>query len=123
MTPYRCTSKESSILISGVATIVRIVHSNDESIPDRGFHLPTVLLSSKRGNKILAYAEMWLVNGEDEDDVKKKLEELVWVATLLYGVSGYQGGKDFKSDFFLYAITSLLTFRVQLTDFPPGCTL
>lgn len=33
---------------------------------------------------------MWSMNGEDEDDVKKKLEELAWVATLLFGVSGYQ---------------------------------
>lgn len=55
------------------------------------------------------------MNGEDEDDAKKELEELAWVATLLCGVSGYQEGKDFKSDFFLYAITSLLTFRVQLS--------
>lgn len=74
----------------------------DENSTDGGFPLLAVL--ANKGDKILKYAEMWTVNGEDQADVKKKLKELAWVATMIYGVAGYQEGKEFKSDFFLYVI-------------------
>lgn len=87
----------------------------DENSTDGGFPLLAVL--ANKGDKILKYAEMWAVNGEDQADLKKKLEELAWVATMIYGVAGYQEGKEFKSDFFLYVIIFFISFDMQLIDF------
>jgi hypothetical protein len=49
--------------------------------------------SGKRLNK---YFDEW----SPEGDFKDKYEELVWLATSLYGFSGWRKGKEFKANFF-----------------------
>lgn len=51
------------------------------------------------GEKIREYAKMWQVDSERE--VLEKLEEVAWLATLVYGLGGWRKGKPFRSDFFL----------------------
>lgn len=71
---------------------------------DGGFPLDSVLRN--RGALIKKYANLWEVNGEDEEEVKEKIEELAWVVSLIYGVGGWSEGRDgktggeFVADFF-----------------------
>ena len=37
-----------------------------------------------------------------DQEVHRKIEELAWVATLIYGVSGWHEELPFKADFGLY---------------------
>lgn len=73
---------------------------------DGGFPLDSVLRN--RGALIKKYASLWDVNGEDEEEVKEKIEELAWVVSLIYGVGGWRwsegrdgkAGGEFVADFF-----------------------
>ena len=51
------------------------------------------------GDRIHKYASQWQVDTERE--VPEKIEELAWLATLVYGLGGWRKGKEFRSDFFL----------------------
>ena len=74
---------------------------------------PGVLFSSKdpqgtmtetlqNGGKLIwKYAEEWTIDGSSNDDVRVKLEELSWIATLIYGIGGFQPGQGFKANFVL----------------------
>ncbi|KAG8978358.1 hypothetical protein FRC05_010603 [Tulasnella sp. 425] len=64
------------------------------------------------GDKIREYAKMWQVDSESE--VPQKLEEVAWLATLVYGLGGWRKGKDFRSDFFLFSSQSAL-LRAQVS--------
>lgn len=51
------------------------------------------------GSKIYDYAKRWRV--ESDREIPEKIEELAWLATLVYGLGGWRKGHDFRSDFFL----------------------
>jgi hypothetical protein len=60
------------------------------------------------GDIIRAYARLWIVplstaknDKETEEVVRAKIEELQWLATLLFGLGGWRQGHKFRSDFFL----------------------
>lgn len=37
-----------------------------------------------------------------EQEVHRKIEELAWAATVIYGVTGWREGSSFRADFTLY---------------------
>ena len=49
---------------------------------------------------------MWSLNvvgsPDPEQEIERKIEELAWVATTIYGVSGWNEGPPFKDNFVLY---------------------
>ena len=60
----------------------------------------TVEETIKNGGKLIwKYAEEWAIDGESEEDIKVKLEELSWIATIVYGIGGLQAGQEFKANF------------------------
>lgn len=69
---------------------------------------------------------MWsldIVGSPDPDqEVERKIEELAWVVSTIYGVSGWNEGPPFKSNFSLYA-SRLHEHHVRAAE-PPivGCT-
>ncbi|KAF8994946.1 hypothetical protein BDQ17DRAFT_1311205 [Cyathus striatus] len=59
----------------------------------------------KHGDVINAYVDQWTLEGP----IEKKIEELVWTCTVIYGIGGFQEGKHFNADFFqLHFVTSSL---------------
>ena len=50
-----------------------------------------------RGSVISRYVDEWTLDG----DIDKKVHELLWINTLLYGVGGSANNEDFKPDFVL----------------------
>ncbi|KAH8115154.1 hypothetical protein DFH11DRAFT_1688725 [Phellopilus nigrolimitatus] len=70
---------------------------------------------SKRGELIRKYADEWMVGVNNKEDISAKVDELLFVVTLLYGVSGLQDGKKFKADFFtMHLVTSSLFLPAYL---------
>lgn len=56
------------------------------------------------GEVIREYARLWTVpvNGNSAI-LQSKIEELQWLATIVFGLGGWREGHKFRSDFFLYA--------------------
>jgi hypothetical protein len=46
------------------------------------------------------YGLLWTI-GEDQEDIQKCVEELGWFVTLIFGLGGWEKGRDFKASFFL----------------------
>ncbi len=62
---------------------------------------------------IVEYANQWTLNLEEPRDVHRKIEQLQWMNTLIYGVSGFNAPeKEFFADFFLYVVS--LYFRPSI---------
>jgi hypothetical protein len=59
-------------------------------------------ISQSHGKRILEYAELWTLDTSDAKDVEHKIEELIWMNTLIYGIGGWSKTGGFKADFFLY---------------------
>lgn len=59
----------------------------------------------RSGERLNKYFNEW----SPEGDFAEKYEELVWLATAIYGFSGWRKGKEFKANFFmLHLVTSSL---------------
>ncbi|CAA7267855.1 unnamed protein product [Cyclocybe aegerita] len=57
------------------------------------------------GKAIAKHVDQWTLDG----DLSKKVEELLWTATLVYGVGGLEANGGFNADFFLiHLVTSSL---------------
>lgn len=53
------------------------------------------------------HAEKWTVDPNQPGEIERKMEELIWLSSLIYGIGG-STPKGFQSDFFL-CVTFLLT--------------
>ena len=62
-------------------------------------HLPT----------IREYTDQWTVNLNQSGEVERRMEELIWLSSLVYGVGG-STPNGFQPDFYL-CVTSALTCR------------
>lgn len=60
---------------------------------------------TEHGSTISSYAEQWTVDLNRPGEVEHKMEEVVWLSSLAYGVGGLVPS-GFRSDFFL-CVTSL----------------
>ncbi|KAL6310289.1 hypothetical protein BKA93DRAFT_721631 [Sparassis latifolia] len=75
-----------------------------------------------RGEALVAHAEAWSVDGTSTEEVASKIEEIIWMNTIVYGVCGWGGRKTsangkFKPDFFLlHSVTSAI-FLHSLTAY------
>lgn len=64
------------------------------------------------GHVIREYAEMWDVDASSPGAVSRRVEEIAWVVTVIYGVGGWRKGHPFKADFFA-CVACLLPINVQ----------
>ncbi|KAF9219897.1 hypothetical protein BS17DRAFT_788621 [Gyrodon lividus] len=75
----------------------------------RGFMGQFVDTLAEHGTEIRRYAEQWTIDLTKLGEVERKMEELIWVNSVVYGVGGFDEEKGFKSDFFLmHMVTSSL---------------
>ncbi|KAF8915710.1 hypothetical protein CPB85DRAFT_1374947 [Mucidula mucida] len=78
---------------------------------------------ASHSSTIIDYANQWTLNLDDPHDVHRKIEQLQWMNSFVYGVSGFNAKeKEFFADFFLmHLVTSSLflpSFVAYLT--PPS---
>ncbi|KAG6373572.1 hypothetical protein JVT61DRAFT_6220 [Boletus reticuloceps] len=62
------------------------------------------------GEVINKYGEMWDCHIESQEDLEERVEELIWAATLMYGVGSWDGNEaEYRADFFTaHIVTSVL---------------
>ncbi|KAF9235886.1 hypothetical protein BU15DRAFT_77493 [Melanogaster broomeanus] len=61
------------------------------------------------GTVIRRYTEMWTVDLREPGEIERKMEELIWVSSVTYGVGGFDAEKEFTPDFYLmHMVTSSL---------------
>ena len=61
---------------------------------------------NKIGPKLFKLVSEWTVDGADQGEVYRKIEELIWMNVVIYGVAGWGGrhtspSKHFNAEFFL----------------------
>ncbi|TFK19240.1 hypothetical protein FA15DRAFT_674620 [Coprinopsis marcescibilis] len=88
--------------------------------PDEKNSFDTVI--GKHAHRLLKFADLWKLDadklGKDEKYLHGKIEELVWMVTVMYGVGGWTGrgqeqdGSDehFNADFFLMHLVTSSVF-------------
>jgi hypothetical protein len=57
--------------------------------------------ATKKGTKIWEHVSQWTVDLKNPNEINKKIEELQWLYTVIYALSGYKPGQEFKANFFL----------------------
>ncbi|KAF8915039.1 hypothetical protein CPB85DRAFT_1218283 [Mucidula mucida] len=84
----------------------------DDRFKDPPADMQEFFTETKKANSsaIVEYANQWTLNLEEPGDVHRKIEQLQWMNTLIYGVSGFNAPeKEFFADFFLmHLVTSSL---------------
>ncbi|KAH9840652.1 uncharacterized protein C8Q71DRAFT_804255 [Rhodofomes roseus] len=63
---------------------------------------------------LLVMTEEWLPVGADLD---QKIEELSWLCTLLYGVTGWSANNDFNADFFIMHVLTSSLFLPSFVEY------
>ncbi|KAI6002330.1 hypothetical protein F5J12DRAFT_842650 [Pisolithus orientalis] len=59
--------------------------------------------------RIRQYAAQWTIDTSKPGEIERKMEELIWTASVIYAVGGYDEGKGFAAEFFLmHVVTSSL---------------
>jgi hypothetical protein len=48
---------------------------------------------------IRKYASEWSYNSLDPKEVERKIEELIWMNTVIYGIGGWSKDKHYHADF------------------------
>ncbi|KAH7914911.1 hypothetical protein BJ138DRAFT_1170289 [Hygrophoropsis aurantiaca] len=64
---------------------------------------------TKHGDAIREYAELWIIDKSESDNMDKYAEQLIWMNTMIYGIGGWKKDADFNADFFsMHLVTSAL---------------
>lgn len=71
-------------------------------------------LQAKIGQKIQSYASEWLVDGANDKEIAKKVQELTFLNVMIYAVGGWRNGKFYKAEF---TLMHLLTSSMTLTSY------
>lgn len=75
---------------------------------------------AKFGSAIREYVDAWSYDHTDPAEVERKIEELVWANTLIYGVTGWKKDEHFNTDFFFaHLVTSSLFLSTIAAGIPP----
>ncbi|KAG2130381.1 hypothetical protein DEU56DRAFT_740645 [Suillus clintonianus] len=76
-------------------------------------------LLSKHGASIWRYAEQWTIDLSQPGEIEHKMEECIWVNTILYATCRWGKNKDFIADFFfMHLVTSSLFLPSVLSNLP-----
>ncbi|KAK0199704.1 hypothetical protein DFS33DRAFT_185392 [Desarmillaria ectypa] len=68
------------------------------------------------GETLFRYTNQWTLHLSDPKELRRKIEELQWMNTIIYAISGSKPGKRFHADFFLM---HLVTSAIFLPSFVP----
>jgi len=87
--------------------VARILKDDRFNLRASGGSIDRIIeLFGENSTAVMEHAEQWTINLDQPGEVKRKMEELVWLSSLLYGVGG-STPNGFQSDFFL-CVTPLM---------------
>ncbi|OCH85389.1 hypothetical protein OBBRIDRAFT_838993 [Obba rivulosa] len=124
--PGKAGADQSTDGVHALTVVARIL--NDPVFAPESIGLPVPLFDTldlvarARGDLLASYAEEWTVDATSAEAIESKIEELIWVNVVLYGIGGWTGRKSsdtgaFNADFLLmHGVTSAL-FLHSLTAY------
>ncbi|EIW84478.1 hypothetical protein CONPUDRAFT_151496 [Coniophora puteana RWD-64-598 SS2] len=75
---------------------------------------------NERGSLVFEHADRWTIDVSKPGEIKRKIEELFWLNTLIYAVAGWSEDKEFRGDFFyMHLVTSALFLPSHITYLSP----
>ncbi|EIW74908.1 hypothetical protein CONPUDRAFT_169810 [Coniophora puteana RWD-64-598 SS2] len=104
------SSEQPRSLETTVFDVLARVRKNDRLAPHKSSDIftETVYTLVERGGPIRELADAWSIDLSRPGEVERKVEELIWMATLIYGVGGWSE-KEFQAEFFfLHIVTSAI---------------
>ncbi|KAK0453854.1 hypothetical protein EV421DRAFT_1766925 [Armillaria borealis] len=72
---------------------------------------------STKGEALFQYTNQWTLHLSDPKELRRKIEELQWMNTIIYTVSGSRPGKEFHADFFFMHLVTSSLFLPSLANF------
>ncbi|KAI6118350.1 hypothetical protein F5141DRAFT_999900 [Pisolithus sp. B1] len=71
--------------------------------------------------RIRGYVAQWTINVTKKGEIERKVEELIWLTSILYAIGGFDEVKGFTGEFFLmHMVTSSLFLPSLITSLTPG---
>ncbi|KAI6030051.1 hypothetical protein EDC04DRAFT_2714191 [Pisolithus marmoratus] len=72
------------------------------------------------GARIRHHAMRWTIDTTKPGEVERRMEELIWAASVIYAIGGYNEGKGFAAEFFLmHIVTSSLFLPSVIVHLSP----
>ncbi|SJL02208.1 uncharacterized protein ARMOST_05534 [Armillaria ostoyae] len=71
---------------------------------------------STKGEALFRYTNQWTLHLSDPKELRRKIEELQWMNTIIYTVSGSRPGKRFHADFVLMHLVTSSLFLPSLVN-------
>jgi hypothetical protein len=66
-------------------------------------------LMSEHGDTIWRYAEEWMIDPSRPGEIERKMEECIWMSTIIYSIGGWSKDRSFTANFFfMHFVTSSL---------------
>ena len=91
---------------------------NASSIPSNDPSFPLEEVVKRRGELLRKYTEKWTIDVNDKALLNSKIEELITIGALIYGVAGLQdGASEFNADFFTYVSIDVFVHELYVTCF------
>ncbi|RDB30618.1 Questin oxidase [Hypsizygus marmoreus] len=104
-----------------LARILKDTRFDDITLDDTevGMYYTTL---ARWGNAIRDHADAWSYNASDPGEVARKIEELVWANTIIYGVAGWDKAKgELSADFFyMHLVTSSIFLPTVAAHLKPA---
>ncbi|KAG1750463.1 uncharacterized protein EDB91DRAFT_1217151 [Suillus paluster] len=74
-------------------------------------------LLSEHGANIWRYVEQWTIDLSQPGEIERKMEECVWINTILYAIGGWSKDRGFTAEFFLMHLVTSSLFLPSLLPY------
>ncbi|KAG1838533.1 hypothetical protein DFJ58DRAFT_125006 [Suillus subalutaceus] len=76
-------------------------------------------LMSEHGDTIWRYAEQWTIDPSQPGEIERKMEECIWMSTILYAIGGWSKDRGLRADFFFMHLVTSSLFLPSLLPYLP----
>jgi hypothetical protein len=59
---------------------------------------------AQRGSLVREHVEQWDLDDDSSAAVNRRIEEMAWLVSIIYGVGGHRKDKPFKADFYMLVL-------------------
>ncbi|KAK0451424.1 uncharacterized protein EV420DRAFT_716899 [Desarmillaria tabescens] len=119
----KATSLETPDLPSGKKgthafdILARVLKDETLTIPPSGDESPIRSTIIANGEALFRYTNQWSLHLSDPQELHRKIEELQWMNTIIYAISGFRPGKRFHANFFLMHLVTSAIFLPSFVTF------
>ncbi|KAK0451383.1 uncharacterized protein EV420DRAFT_714767 [Desarmillaria tabescens] len=97
--------------------LARVLKDETLTIPPGGDEIPIGSTITANGEALFRYTNQWSLHLSNPQELRRKIEELQWMTTIIYAIGGYKPGKRFHADFFLMHLVTSALFLPSFVTF------